>query len=125
MLTKREHDALVRWYSQPTILDETKRLAQTKDWEQLDEHLTMRCLLGLSRHSELPEFLRNDDGGPLFPTSLNPAKDLEKWRDAVEVAWEVAEKELGLTQDAVHRSIAEAEQADWEAFLKRAEERRK
>ncbi len=125
MLTERESDALVRWYSQPEILDEAKRLIGAKEWEQLEEHLHMRCLFALARHSELPDFMRDDDGGPLFPTNLNPGNDLEKWQDAIEVAWEVVEKQLDLTHDEVHRRIVAEQKSDWETFLKRAEERRK
>jgi len=125
MLTEREHDALVQWYSQKEILDETKRLIRAKAWERLEEHLHMRCLFALSRHSELPDFMRDDDGGPLFPTNLNPGNDLEKWQDGIEVAWEVVEKELSLTHDEVHRRIAAEQKVDWETFIKRAEERRK
>ena len=125
MLSEREHDALVRWYSQQEILDETKRLVRAEKWEQLEEHLHMRCLFALSRHSELPDFMRDDNGGPLFPTNLNPGNDLEKWQDGIEVAWEVVEKEFHLTHDEVHRKIAGEQEADWETFIKRAEERRK
>ena len=125
MLTERENDAPVRWYSQPKILDEAKRLIGAKAWEQLEEHLHMRCLFALARHSELPDFMRDDDGGPLFPTNLNPGNDLEKWQDAIEVAWEVVEKQLDLTHDEVHRRIAAEQKCDWETFLKSAEERRK
>lgn len=125
MLTEREHDALVQWYSQKEILDEAERLIRAKAWERLEEHLHMRCLFALSRHSELPDFMRDDDGGPLFPTNLNPGNDLEKWQDGIEVAWEVVEKELSLTHDEVHRRIAAEQKVDWETFVKRAEERRK
>jgi len=125
MLTEREHDALVQWYSQKEILDVAERLIRAKAWERLEEHLHMRCLFALSRHSELPDFMRDDDGGPLFPTNLNPGNDLEKWQDGIEVAWEVVEKELSLTHDEVHRRIAAEQKVDWETFIKRAEERRK
>ena len=125
MLTEREHDALIRWYSQKEILDEAKRLIRAKAWEQLEEDLHMRCLFALSRHSELPDFMRDDDGGPLFPTNLNPGNDMEKWQDGIEVAWEVVEKELDLTHDEVHRRVAAEQKADWETFIRSAEERRK
>jgi hypothetical protein len=125
MLSEREHDALVQWYSQPEILEEARRLIKAKEWEQLEEHLHMRCLFTLSRHVELPPFMRDDDGGPLFPSNLNPGNDLKKWQDAIEVAWEVVEKEFDLTHDEIHRTIAEEQKADWESFLNRAEERRK
>jgi hypothetical protein len=125
MLTDREHDALVQWYSQPEILDEARRLARAEQWEDLEEHLQMRCLFALSRHSKLPGFMRDEEGNPVFPTNLNPANDLEKWRDGIEVAWEVVEKEFGLTHDDIHRRIAVEQKTDWEAFKKRAEERLK
>ncbi len=125
MLSEREHDALVQWYSQPAILDEARRLVQAEAWEDLEEHLQMRCLFALSRHFELPDFMRDDEGGAIFPTNLNPANDLKKWQDGIEVAWEVVEKEFGLTHDEIHRRIAALQKTDWESFMKSVEQRRK
>jgi hypothetical protein len=85
----------------------------------------MRCLFPLARHSELPDYLKDDEGKPLFPTNLNPKEDLEKWQDAIEVGWEVVEKKFGLHHDDVHRSIAREQKEDWAQFMARYEERKK
>lgn len=123
MLTEREHEALRQWYSQPKILDEVKRLVAAEEWEDLEEHLQMRCLFALSRHSELPDYMRDDDGNPLFPTNLNPGNDLEKWQDGIEVAWEVVKSECSMTHDDIHRRVATEQKADWDTFMERAKKR--
>lgn len=123
MLDDRQRDALRRWYRQEHVLAKARRLADTEYWEELEEHLQMSCLFALSRHSELPDWMRTEDGAPLLPTNLNPAQDLEGWRDAVELAWEVASDELGLSRDDVHRRIAAAQEDDWERFMKSVAER--
>jgi hypothetical protein len=125
MLTTDEKEALRRWYSHEKVLAEVRDLVSKKYWEELEEHLQMRCLFPLSRHSELPEFMKDESGKPLFPTNLNPGKDLTKWQDAIEVAWEVVEEEFGFTHDQVHRWIAGEQAEDWERFLASVEERRK
>ena len=123
MLNDRERDALRRWYGRDEVLAEARTLIGKSCWEELEELLQMRALFPLSRHSELPDYLRADDGGPLFPTNLNPAQDAERWQDAIEVAWEVVEGELGLSHDDVHRRIAEQQETDWARFMKSVEER--
>jgi hypothetical protein len=125
MLTDRERDALRQWYRLKKIRDESELLIGKRLWEELEEHLQMRCLFALSRHSELPDFMRDDEGKPLFPTNLNPGKDLEKWQDAIEVAWEVIEEDFGLSHDDVHKKIAREQKDDWANFLGSVEERRK
>ena len=125
MLSKREAEALYKWYSRPQVLEKTKRLLDREEYEELEEYLHMTCLFPLSRHSELPDYMRDDDGAPLFPDNLNPKKDLEKWQDAVEVAWKVVLDEFGITHDEVHRKIANMQKQDWEAFLESVERRKK
>ena len=51
-------------------------------------------------------------------------RDVEEWRDAIEVGWEVMERELGVSQEHLHRSIAQRQGDDWDAFLKDAERRK-
>jgi hypothetical protein len=125
MLTEKEHEALRSWYRRDVILAEARRLATSEYWEELEEFLHMRCLFALSRHSELPDYMLDEAGKPLFPTNLNPKDDLEKWQDAIEVGWEVVEKELGLSRDDVHRKIAAEQSEDWDRFMKSVEERRR
>jgi hypothetical protein len=124
MLTDREKDALRKWYRQDQVKSESKRLIDEQAWEALEEHLHMRCLLPLGRHGELPDFMCDDQGGPLFPKNLNPRNDLEKWQDAIEVAWEVMEKDFGLPHDEVHRKIASVQKDDWDRFVARGEARK-
>jgi hypothetical protein len=124
MLNEKEHAALKQWYLRPEALEPAQHLYAEKRYEDIEEHLHMICLLPLSRHSELPDYLLNDDGSPLFPSNLNPAQDLEKWQDAVEVAWEVMQQEVGLSHDELHRVIAEEQDRDWKSFLARAEARK-
>jgi len=123
MLNDRERDALRRWYGRDEVLTEVRMLVDRSRWEDLEELLHMRALFPLSRHSELPDYLLADEGGPLFPTNLNPGQDADKWQDAIEVAWEVVEGEVGLSHDDVHRRIAEQQETDWARFMKSVEER--
>ena len=125
MLSDRERSALEQWYGQDKVLTEARRLYESKDDESLEEHLHMMCLLPLSRHAELPDYMKTDDGGPLFPSNLHPKADLEKWRDAVEVAWAVMERELGVTRDEINRRVAKTQKDDWKAFMDSVERRKK
>ena len=125
MLSDRERNALEQWYSQDKVLAEARRLYEKKADEDLEEYLHMICLFPLSRHSELPEYLKDDKGDPLFPDNLNPAKNLEKWQDAIEVGWEVLAAELGIQQDDVHRAIGKLQREDWDAFIRSVEARKR
>jgi hypothetical protein len=123
-MNEKEKEALKLWYTREKLLGQFRELIEKEEWEELEEHLQMRCLFPLSRHFELPDFMKDDEGKPLFPTNLNPGKDLELWRDGIEVGWEVIEEEFSLSHDDLHRSIAKEQQADWEQFMARAEKRR-
>ena len=125
VLTEREKKALVQWYSQDHMIDEARKFAEQKILDRLEDYLQKTCILPLGRHDQLPEYMLDDEGQALFPTNLDPRVDLEKWQDAVEVAWEVMAEKIGVVQDDVHRSIASAQQLDWDAFMKSVEERKK
>ncbi len=125
MLSERERSALEQWYGRDAVLTEARRLYERKADEALEEHLHMLCLLPLSHHSELPDFMKADDGEALFPSNLNPSADLEKWRDAVDVAWAVMERELGITRDEVNQRVAKYQKDDWKAFMDSVEQRKK
>ncbi len=122
MLDEGQKAALGRWYRRPKVLDEARELIEGRAWEDLEEHLHMHCLLPLGRTEELPDYLKKDDGTAVLP-SLDPSCNLEAWRDAIEVGWEVVESELGITRDEVHRAIAKQQQDNWDAFMARVEER--
>lgn len=125
MLTDRERDALVRWYSQQHVLDRARELYDEEAHEDLEEFLHKKCLLPLGRHDKLPDYLLNDDGEPLFKHDLNPFGDEEKWQDAIEVGWQVMEDKLGFSHSDVHRAIAGKQKDDWEAFLESVEQRKR
>ena len=123
MLNEKETAALKAWYSREKLIDQFRHLIEKEQWEELEEHLQMRCLFPVSRHSELPEYMKDEEGNPLFPTNLNPKKDLEVWRDAIEVGWAVIEETFNLAHDDLHRTIAKEQKEDWAIFMARYEER--
>ena len=124
-LSDREREALEQWYSQAHILVEARRLYDAEKDEELEEYLHRECLLPLSRHAELPDFMRDEDGEPLFPTNLDPTRDVDKWQDAIEVGWAVLERKVGIIHDEIHRRTAARQQSDWDAFLESVERRKK
>ena len=124
MLDDRQKDALRRWYSRPEIIDEARRLSRQERWEDLEEYVQMVALMPLSRTEQLPVYLLGEDGKPLLPNNASPMNDIEEWQDAIEVGWDVMERELGVSQEHMHRSIAQRQGDDWDAFLKGAERRK-
>ena len=124
MLDDRQKDALRRWYSRPEVIDEARELSRQERWEDLEEHVQMAALMPLSRTEQLPAYLLGEDGEPLLPNNASPLRDVEEWRDAIEVGWEVMECELGVSQEHLHRRIAQRQGDDWDAFLKEVERRK-
>lgn len=120
-MNEKQKAALKAWYSRDALLGQFKKLIEKEEWEELEEHLQMRCLFNLSRHFELPDYMLDEEGKPLFPTNLNPKKDLEVWRDGIEVGWQVIEEQFGLKQEHMHRAIAKEQQDDWAEFMARYE----
>lgn len=125
MLSEKETSALERWYRKDDVLTTAKKLLAAEEWDDLEEHIQMRCLFPISRHSELPDWLRDDEGKPLFPTNLNPRNDLEKWQDAIEVGWRVVEEECGLSRAEIDRKRNREQEEDWRDFLARYEARKR
>ena len=125
MLDDRQKDAVRRWYARPEIIDKARALHREGRWEDLEEHVNMLSLMPLSDVDRLPDYLKQEDGKPLIPSNLNPLKDIEAWRDAVEVGWEVMEREIGVSQALLHQNIARNQEGDWNEFLKSAERRKK
>lgn len=123
MLDDRQRDALRRWYRREDTRDEMQRLIESEDWENLEEFVQMRSLFGLSRHAELPAYLKDGDK-PLIPSNCNPRQDEEDWRDAVELGWEVVEAEFGLSRDTIHLKIKKWQERTWEEFIRSVEERK-
>jgi len=124
MLTKREREALRRWYARPEVLERVRELSEEGRPEDLEVYLHRTCLMPLGQHQQLPDYLRTDEGTPLFENNLNPVVDEEKWQDAIEVGWEVVEDQLGVSHDDIHQTIATAQQDEWEAFLASVERRK-
>jgi hypothetical protein len=124
MLDDKQKEALRRWYRRDEVLDEVRRQVQRECWEDLEELLHMRTLMPLGRTSELPDYLKADDGSALLP-SVDPRSNLEAWQDAIEIGWEVVESEIGVSRDKVHRAIGTQQRDDWDVFVKSVEERKR
>lgn len=122
MLDEKQREALRQWYRRDSIREEAGRLAKAEDWEGLEEFVQMRALFPLSRHNELPDYLKTETG-PLIPSNCNPRDDVEGWRDAVEVGWEVVHEILGLSRDEIHLRIKHWQDQSWEAFLRSVDDR--
>jgi hypothetical protein len=125
VLTEEERKALTQWYSETTVLETAKTLIDEKRWDRLEDYLHKGCLMPLGRHDRLPDYMRNPEGEALFADNLDPRVNLEKWQDAVEVAWAVMKDKLGFAHDDIHRTVAQAQQSDWEAFMESVERRKK
>ncbi len=125
MLDDRQKDAVRRWYARSEIVDKARALHREDRWEDLEEHVNMLSLMPLSDIDRLPDYLKREDGKPLIPSNLNPHKDIEAWRDAVELGWEVMEREIGVSQALLHQNIARKQGGDWDEFVKSGERRKK
>jgi hypothetical protein len=125
MLDEKQKNALKIWYEQSWILDSVKRSFDAQDWEDVEAIVHRNGLYPLGKHAELPDYMRNDEGKPLFPTNLNPINDMEGWQDAIEIGWAVVAEKLGFTMDEVQQHIRDEQDADWEIFMKSVEERKK
>jgi hypothetical protein len=124
MLDDRQKGALRRWYARPEVVDKARELSRQERWEDLEEHVQMASLMPLGRIEQLPDYLLAEDGKPLLPNNASPLNDVEEWQDAIEVGWEIIERELGVSQEHVHRSIARRQGDDWDAFMKDVERRK-
>ena len=125
MLDDRQKDAVRRWYARPEMVDKARALHREGRWEDLEEHVNMLSLMPLSDVDRLPDYLKQEGGKPLIPSNLNQQKDIEGWRDAVEVGWEVMEREIGVSQALLHQNITRKQGGDWNEFLKSVERRKK
>jgi hypothetical protein len=125
MLDDTQKDAIRRWYARPEIVEKARALHRDGLWEDLEEHVHMLSLRPLSDTDRLPDYLRQEDGKPLIPSNLDPRKDIEGWRDAIEVGWEVMEREIGVSQELVHQNIARRQDESWNEFMKSVEARKK
>lgn len=125
MFSDKERDAVKQWYSQPHVLKRAQEISETGALDELEEWVHKFCLMPLSKHDDLPDYMRDGEGKPLFADSLSPIKDKEKWQDAIEVGWTVMEEEIGVSLDDVHRFEAKFQKDDWQAFLDSIERRKK
>jgi hypothetical protein len=124
MLTQTQQAAVAQWYTRPEVLDGARQLYEANEPERLEAFLHKEALLPLGRHDTLPDYMRDDEGGPLFPDNLSPMADEASWQDAIEIGWQVIERELGFSHDDVHRAVATEQQDDWAAFLASVEQRK-
>lgn len=120
-LTDQQKEALAKWYRQSWLLDKAVSYLDDGDWLGMEDYMHRDALIPIARIDEIPDFMRDSDGHPLFPNGINPAANLDGWQDAIEVGWLVMEKERGYSHDRVHREIAEIQNKDWEDFIRRAE----
>lgn len=125
MLNDKQKDAMRRWYARPEIVERASALHREGRWEDLEEHIHMTSLIPLGQTDQLPDYLKQEDGKPLIPSNLDPRNDTEGWRDAVELGWEVMDREIGVSQALLHQKIAETQNQDWDEFMKSAEKRAK
>ncbi len=125
MLTDDQRAALARFYAQPHILEEARRLYDAQAYEELEVYLHRSCLIPLSNQANLPEYLKDGDGKPLLPTGLNPMTDEAIWQDGIEVGWEVMADKAGFTHDDVHRAIAGEQNDEFAVFLADVERRKR
>jgi hypothetical protein len=124
-LNDEQKIALTLWYGQPQILDKALSYIDDGDWSRMEDYLHRDALIPIARIDQLPEFMRDENGTPLFPTGINPATNFEVWQDAIEIGWKVMESERGINHDRVHKEIAKIEKEDWDRFVRRAEQRTK
>ena len=117
--------ALRQWYSRDEVLDEARRLIEKQDYILLEDSVHKLFLLPLSQHDQLPDYMRDANGAPLFPTNLNPKEDEELWQDAIDVGWEIVHEKLGFARDELHVNIAKAQEDDWKSFIESVERRKK
>ena len=82
-------------------------------------------MMPLSKIDQLPDYLLKDDGKPLIENNVNPHKDVEEWRDAVEVGWEVMAREIDVSQARLNQNIARQQSDGWDEFLESVEKRKK
>ncbi len=85
----------------------------------------MRSLMPLGKIDQLPDYLLKEDGKPLIASNVNPHQDVEEWRDAIELGWEVMAREVGVSQAQLHRQIAERQSSSWDEFMKSVERRKR
>ena len=124
MLDDKQKDAIRRWYARPEIVEKARALHREGRWEDLEEHVNMLSLMPLSKIDQLPDYLKQADGEPLIPSNLNPKEDIEEWRDAVELGWEVMNREIGVSQALLNQRIAERQNENWDEFMKSIERRK-
>jgi len=122
---KIKEEALRKWYSQKWVLDSIKRVYEAEDWEEVEASVHRNVLYPLGKHDQLPDYMRTEEGNPLFPSNLNPMNDQEGWGEAVAIGWQVMSEELGITKDEVQQHIRDEQDADWELFMDSVEKRKK
>lgn len=125
MMDETRKAALRRWYGQEWVLQAVKKAHAAGDWEEVETCVHRTVLLPLSKHHALPDYMREENGAPLFPKNLNPLQDYESWSEAVRVGWSVMEENLGITMDAVQDKIRAEQDAEWKRFMDSVEERKK
>ncbi len=125
MLSEQQTHALRRWYSRPELLERVRTLLAAEEYEELEGFLQRTSLFPLGRHSELPDYMSDAAGEPLFPTNLDPRQDADLWEAGIAVGWKVVEEQLSLSHDEIQRRIGNQQEEEWRRFLQSVEERKR
>lgn len=125
VLSERQQEALQHWYERQEVLDVAKRLFDEKSFLRLEDFVHKGCLMPLKAHDALPDYMKDEDGVPLFPENLDPREVEDQWQDAIEIGWQVIHARLGITHDEVHRAIADQQSRDWDEFIESVERRKR
>jgi hypothetical protein len=125
MMNKKEREAVKKWYSQGWILEAVRKSCEQEAWDDLEANVQRIALIPLSKHDNLPDYMRTPEGKPLFTSNLSPMSNEEEWQDAVEIGWEVVREKLGISEIEVRKKLQDEIDADWEVFMKSVEERKK
>ena len=118
--------ALERWYDRAEILDRIRSWHEAQRWFELEQFIRQDALLPLTFRDGLPDWLRNEEGEPLFFVKhLHPGLGREGWAEAVDIGWEVVERRLGIRREEIIARIERIQDDDWESFLESVERRRR
>ena len=124
-LNEAQREGLRRWYGREEVLEEARSLYDGKNFLDLEDFIHKGCLLPLRDHENLPEYMKGENGSPLFPENLDPRRVEDQWQEAIELGWQVMKERLGFGHDDVHLAVADLQRRDWEAFLRSVEERKR
>jgi hypothetical protein len=123
---EKRREAMKRWYDRPETLEGFRKLYDAGQIYEAEQYVRQDALLPLTFRDQLPDWLRNEEGEPLFTVDmLHPGTGREGWAEAVEIGWSVIEKRLGVKQADVIAHIEKEQEDDWNRFMASVEERKR